>query len=363
MNQHSSTPARVDGALWKFTHRAARCPQMFPASEILQLAAEQWHPRLGEFDDVDHRAMRSRSAALPSAARMPATFDEKPAQRTCTGGNSEGPMKCALPGLTIHYETRGRGRPFLMLHGTPLDHTAAMADLEPSLRGRTGWRRIYPDMPGHGKTAGVPSIRNVDDYLRVLLQFVDRCLPHQRFVVGGSSFGAYLALGIAHTRPQQLDGLLLAVPATTLNPRRRRPKRVSVRLVQNDRILSQARREGMDWFEPMVVAETPQCLQYSRLLQKSVVDSDWLAKFPERDFSFSLESWRHEFPAPSLFLFGRQDHPYRYSYLWSLLNRFPRATFAVLDRAGHLLWGEQPGLTRALVSEWLDRVESWVPPT
>ncbi len=32
------------------------------------------------------------------------------------------------------------------------------------------------------------------------------------------------------------------------------------------------------------------------------------------------------------------------------------ATFAVLDRAGHALPHEQPGLIHALVAEWLDRV-------
>lgn len=36
---------------------------------------------------------------------------------------------------------------------------------------------------------------------------------------------------------------------------------------------------------------------------------------------------------------------------------YPRASFAVLDRAGHSLHLEQRGLFEALVGEWLDRVE------
>jgi len=39
------------------------------------------------------------------------------------------------------------------------------------------------------------------------------------------------------------------------------------------------------------------------------------------------------------------------------LDNHPRATFAVLDRAGHGLGAEQESLFRTLVSEWLDRVE------
>jgi pimeloyl-ACP methyl ester carboxylesterase len=36
---------------------------------------------------------------------------------------------------------------------------------------------------------------------------------------------------------------------------------------------------------------------------------------------------------------------------------YPRATFAVLDRAGHALPHEQEKLVIALMSEWLDRVQ------
>src|SRR5271170_3932789 len=61
-------------------------------------------------------------------------------------------MYCRLPGVSIFYEARGRGRPFVMLHGSPSDHGRAMVQVEPAFRSRTGWRRFYPDLPGHGKS-------------------------------------------------------------------------------------------------------------------------------------------------------------------------------------------------------------------
>jgi len=54
-----------------------------------------------------------------------------------------------------------------------------------------------------------------------------------------------------------------------------------------------------------------------------------------------------------------QDSACGYSGAWKLLEQFPRATFAVLDGAGHMMWGEQPAVCSVLVSEWLDRVERW----
>ncbi|MFF1355998.1 alpha/beta fold hydrolase [Streptomyces sp. NPDC058297] len=43
---------------------------------------------------------------------------------------------------------------------------------------------------------------------------------------------------------------------------------------------------------------------------------------------------------------------------FALLPAYPRASFAVLDLAGHNLQIEQPALFAALVVRWLDRVES-----
>lgn len=58
-----------------------------------------------------------------------------------------------------------------------------------------------------------------------------------------------------------------------------------------------------------------------------------------------------------LLVTGRPDSTVGYAGAWDLLEDYPRATFGVLDRAGHALPHEQPELLRALVPEWLDRVD------
>lgn len=65
-----------------------------------------------------------------------------------------------------------------------------------------------------------------------------------------------------------------------------------------------------------------------------------------------------DFPGPCLIMAGRQDHITGYRDAWTILERYPRATFAVLDQAGHALDAEQPLLARALFGEWLDRVRA-----
>ena len=121
-------------------------------------------------------------------------------------------MECPLENITVHYETFGEGRPIIALHGWTLDHRFEVSALEPIFKHREGRKRIYPDLPGHGRTPGKDWITNQDKMLDVVLEFIDHGIPGQRFVVAGTSAGAYLARGVVYRRPALVDGLLLGVP-------------------------------------------------------------------------------------------------------------------------------------------------------
>jgi pimeloyl-ACP methyl ester carboxylesterase len=246
-------------------------------------------------------------------------------------------MKCELPGVSFHYDTKGRGRPFLMLHGSPSDHARAMAQVEPAFRSRRGWRRIYPDLPGHGGTPGAARIRDMDDYLDAVLEFVDAVVGGERFSIGGISLGAYLALGVARKRRARVDGLLLSVPEINHSP------------------LEDRRDEEFD--TPSI--QTPQ--HKASHLPEYREDTAWLSSLPFRDVRFPLYRSAKPFQAPALFLFGRQDAPFRFQKYWRMLPDFPRATYAILDGAGHTLWDDRNQLACLLVCDWLDRVETWAP--
>ena len=61
-------------------------------------------------------------------------------------------MECKVRDVTSFYEDVGAGRPLLLLHGLQLDHRHIANDIEPLFTNRSGWRRLYPDLPGMGKT-------------------------------------------------------------------------------------------------------------------------------------------------------------------------------------------------------------------
>jgi pimeloyl-ACP methyl ester carboxylesterase len=241
---------------------------------------------------------------------------------------------CDLPGLSVYYQSTGRGRPFVMLHGSPSDHTRARSHVEPAFRGRAGWQRIYPDLPGRGRTPGTSRVHDLDDYLGVVLEFVDAVVAGENFALGGISFGAYLALGIARRRTAQLDGLLLSVPEINHSPLEERRDRAR----QTPSILGPPPRDSVR--------------------NGYVEDTAWLEGLAFHDVRLPLYRSARPFRRPSLFLFGRQDADFWYQTYARMLPGFSRATFAILDGAGHRLWTDRNELACALVRDWVDRMES-----
>jgi len=63
------------------------------------------------------------------------------------------------------------------------------------------------------------------------------------------------------------------------------------------------------------------------------------------------------FFAPTLIVAGRRDSIVGYSDAIELLERYPHASLAIIEGAGHALMHERPELLAALVGDWLDRTQ------
>lgn len=265
-------------------------------------------------------------------------------------------MECDLGRIIFSYETIGEGRPILMLHGWPLDRSEMVFEMERHFVGREGWRRIYVDLPGMGATPGPEWITCEDEVLEVLEEFIDRVIAGQRFAVAGTSYGGYLACGLVYRRAAQIDGVLLSVPGLLTRPEDLPPRST---VHEDPAVIEEARAAGMGWVEEMAVTQNASLLEYARALQAGApADASFLERLVDnRELSFDVGRLPEPYRGPALFLTGRQDPGCGYAGAWGLLDRFPRASFAVLDGAGHLMWGEQPAVCEALVNEWLDRVE------
>ena len=273
-------------------------------------------------------------------------------------------MECELKNITVHYELFGEGRPIIMLHGWSVDHRHMVSDMEPIFRQRNGWKRIYLDLPGHGQTPAKDWITNQDKMLDIVLEFIDNLIPRQRFVVAGTSAGAYLARGVVHHRSASIDGLLLTVPLIVADDAKRHvPSHVT--LVANPALVSELEPEEAEMLQ-LAVIQSRKVVDYIRANLSSASETGnqaFQAKIREHPenyaFSFDVDAFPKPCLAPTLIVTGRQDSAVGYRDAWEILDNFPRGTFAVLDRSGHFLPFEQEDLFHALVDEWLDRVEEY----
>jgi pimeloyl-ACP methyl ester carboxylesterase len=257
-------------------------------------------------------------------------------------------MEHVIADVPVHYVEHGDGMPVLALHGAGVDHREVMACLDPVLSAVGGYRRIYPDLPGMGRTPAPESINSADDVLDLLLAFVDGVIGDGTMLVVGHSAGGYYAQAVADRRQERVVGLALLCPLFA-----------GLHDVPEHDVIVGSGDIGDAEYRDYFTVQTAQTLdRYERYVAPAaeLADESAMARIGERWELTVRSQEQRPYRQPTLLVTGRQDSMVGYARAWELLDHYPRATFAVLDRAGHALPHEQPELLRGLVTEWLDRV-------
>ena len=274
--------------------------------------------------------------------------------------SAEQPRVVDVDGVPIAYRALGSGRPLLAVHGWSADHRYLVADLEPVFAARQGWSRIHLDLPGHGATPAPSWLTSNDQMLALLQGFVDAVLPGQRFAVLGNSYGGYLSLGLVRTMADRIEGAALVVPDVPAADGTRELERPVTFYPDPDLFDDLADDEA--WIPEALPHHEARALHLIRAHDMPAYrscDRELLARL-EAEYVLTGAAGRpgRPFPMPSLVIGGRQDATVGFRAASRLVDELPRATFAVLDLAGHHLGRiERPAVFEALVVDWLDRLE------
>jgi pimeloyl-ACP methyl ester carboxylesterase len=252
-----------------------------------------------------------------------------------------------INGVLIHYVEHGSGVPLVALHGSGVDHREVEAAIEGIVP--AGYRRIYPDLPGMGRSTA-DGLTGNNDVVKLLGDFVDH-LGAGPVLLLGHSYGAYLARGVAAKRPDALLGLALVCPIAERSTGVPEHHVVGETAAAYDE-LDPSQRAG---FEGYFVVRTPAT---ARRYRDHVVPGTTLAD--ETALGRIFAEWTVDvgsgaFPLPTLIVAGRHDSVVGYADAAGLLERYPRATLAVIEDAGHALMHERPDLLAALVGDWVGR--------
>jgi pimeloyl-ACP methyl ester carboxylesterase len=257
-------------------------------------------------------------------------------------------MECRINGVAVHVVEHGTGVPLIALHGAGVDHREIEAAVE-ALVPATGYRRIYPDLPGMGRST-TDGLTGNADVVQLLGDLVDHLADGPALLLG-HSYGAYLARGLAARRPELLRGLALLCPLST--GARDVPEH---RAVREDPAaydeLEPAQRAGFDEYFVLRTPATARRYRDHVVPGTLLVDEAALGRL----FSaWAVDLGSGAFPAPTLIVAGRRDSVVGWTDAVALLDRYPRAALAVVEDAGHALMHERPELLAPLLLDWLDR--------
>ncbi|MBV4447940.1 alpha/beta hydrolase [Clostridium tyrobutyricum] len=272
-------------------------------------------------------------------------------------------MKYKIKDLLLNYEIVGHGKPVIMLHGYAADHRLMMGCMEPIFKNRENYKRIYIDLPGMGESNSGEWINNVDIILDIIIKFIKNIIPNEKFIIAGESYGGYVSRGIIYKMADMIDGILLICPVIIPNMKDRNlPERVV--LIKDDDLLAKLSPNDAKGFGQMLTIQNKRTYRRYEVEVASGVkaaDHDFLKKLKRNGFKFTfdVDKINAKFDKPALILLGHQDSRVGYKDAWCIIDNYPRATFSILDGAGHNLQIEQEKLFNCLVNEWLDRIEKF----
>lgn len=263
----------------------------------------------------------------------------------------------------MNFVEHGSGTPIVLLHGFDADHRLVLP-LESAFTAgaaredvaTTGWRRLYPDLPGFGSTP-IGDAASTDDVVERLLAFVDEQIGDAPFAILGDSFGGMIARAVAHRRREQVLGLgLLAAVFVADSDARKTPEQTVLR--RDDDAVAQVGDKADDYTAVAVVQSDDTARHFLEFAAPGaeLADKDAMKKLTENYELGEQPEDEAPFEKPTLIITGRQDHLVGFGDALRHLEHYPRATFATLDGAGHNVHFERPDLVSALVADWLTRM-------
>lgn len=272
-------------------------------------------------------------------------------------------MEITVSNIKCSYKIYGTGKPIVAIHGYGIDHRVMEGCLEPVFNGlyrdsketfpenlpdRQQWQRIYFDLPGMGTSSGADKIKNADAMLKFVADFINSVIGDRSFSLIGYSYGGYLTRGLTLKMPLRIERLFLLCPVIIPDKRLRALPPQSI-LVKDESFLAGLDMEESENFLKTFVVQTRRTWErYSKEIMPAFVkgDIEFIRRYYREGYAFSFDKYRERkyfdnYTGKTVILTGKQDSIVGYADVFPLLKHYPRATFTVLNGAGHNLQIEQ----------------------
>jgi pimeloyl-ACP methyl ester carboxylesterase len=234
-----------------------------------------------------------------------------------------------VDGIRVHILEAGQGEPLVYFHGAGT--TSGFQELLPLAAHR---RLIVPIHPGFGASQDDPAINAMLDYAIHYAALFDQLGFTAPVDIVGHSLGGWIASLLTVLNGHRVRRLALACPAGLRVPSHPtadmftiRAEQVPSRIVSSPEAL--ARIPSVNLTVDMKIARYREMTSLARVI--------W-----DRNYEPKLARWLGRVTAPTLILWGEQDHiiPIEQAKVWA--SRLANSEVATFEGAGHLLFFEAP---------------------
>ena len=262
-------------------------------------------------------------------------------------------------GINIHYECIGEGIPFFMIHGFECDKELMKGCMEPVMEKYDGYKRIYIDLPGMGKSESASWISSSNSILDMLCEFISVIVAGEKFIIAGE----YLTRGILSRFTDRVYGMFLICPLILSDYSKMDISRTNLKFMDDN--FYEENKDDEDFKEFMKNAVIVNEYTYERykneiLCGLKIADSKFLNQLSRNyRFPFDVDEkvQNMRFDQPVTILCGRQDNSVGYRDLLKISEDYKRCSISVVDMAGHNLQIERPEVFNLELQDFLKRVE------
>jgi pimeloyl-ACP methyl ester carboxylesterase len=256
-----------------------------------------------------------------------------------------------IPGVDLAFAEQGAGRPVVLLHGFPMDHSIWARQVE-SLAPRC--RVITPDLRGSGRSSITPGKVTIEQWADDVAALLDALGITEPIVLGGLSMGGYVAFRFFEAHRSRLAGLILCdTKAAADTPQAaagrletaQRVEREGCRFLADSmlpRLLAPATLDGkpevVDGLRQIILAGDP--AGYAATLRGLAERPNFRPLLPQID-------------CPTLLIVGRQDALTTAAEMNAMARTIPASRIVEIENAGHVTPLEAPEEVGRAMEEFL----------
>ena len=249
-----------------------------------------------------------------------------------------------LKKLRIAYERRGKGKPLVLVHGYPLDHSI-WKSIMPLLE--NDFDLIMPDLRGFGQSGVVDGPNLMSDFAEDIATLLDY-LKIDKTYIAGHSMGGYVSLAFVRKFSNRVAGLGLLASQVLPDT----PEKKATRSLEADHILIHGVREVAESMSKKLTADVglQATLKNLILRQKPEGLAGALKAIAERPDSSDLLGIM-DFPVT--IIHGLDDKIIPVDRAREVQNKVKRGTLWEVEETGHMPMMEAPKITADALKSFL----------